>query len=317
MRRVVALVSLIAVVFLVVSVWWKNGTSALNPNNKKEVIFIVKKGEGIRSISNRLKKENLIKDPIVFFLLVKRLNLDNKIQAGDFRLSPSMDAEKIAENLTHGTLDIWLTITEGQRAEEIANLLEKNIPSYQKSWDEDLALNEGYLFPDTYLIPKDAGIDLVISIMKGNFEKKYSTISKKSSLSDRETVIIASLIEREAKLDLDRPLVASVIMNRLRIGMPLQIDATVQYALGDENNNGKWWKRDLTRDDLKIDSPYNTYVNVGLPPAPISNPGLDVLNAAANPVNSSYLYYISDSSGKNHYAKTIEEHNSNIRKYGL
>lgn len=305
--------------FIGIFIWWQNGLRAINPNDKTEHIFVIKKGEGLRDISYKLKKKDLIKDPVVFFLLIKKLGIDGKIQAGDFRLSPSMNASEIAQNLTHGTLDIWVTIPEGKRAEEIANILQKEIPSYKNLWQEKLVSEEGYLFPDTYLIPKDADIDLIISMMKNNFEKKYSQIENlnKTSLSKKEIVIIGSLVEREARLQNDRPLVASVILNRLRIGMPLQIDATIQYMLGYQKDKKTWWKKDLAKQDLSIDSYFNSYKNPGLPPTPISNPGFNVLNAVVNAPDTNYLYYLSDKNGFNHYAKTIDEHNDNIKKYGL
>lgn len=298
--------------------WWENGLSAANPTNKTEVVFVIQKGEDVRVIANSLKQKNLIKDPVVFFLLVKKMGLDNKIQAGDFRISPSMTAFEIAQTLTHGTIDIWITIPEGKRAEEIADILKAKLATYQPSWRKVLANNEGYLFPDTYLIPKDADIDTIISIMKNNFENKYISLGvSKNNLSRSDIVTIASLVEREAKLDIDRPLVTSVILNRLKIGMKLDIDATIQYLLGYQNNEQRWWKKNLTIEDLKINSPYNTYRNPGLPPTPIANPGLATLKAVIQPAETDYLYYISDNTGKNHYAKTIEEHNANIKKFGL
>lgn len=319
MKKLIITTSFIIFLFAFLALWWKNGLLAVNPSDSTQHIFVVKRGEGIREIANSLKKEGLIKDPIVFFLLVKKLNLDGKIQAGDFRLSPSETAYDIAQELTHGMLDIWVTIPEGKRADEIADILKEKIPTYQETWRNILNRNEGYLFPDTYLIPRDTDINTIVSIMKDNFEKKYESIQniKQNNLTKDQVVIVASLIEREAKLGLDRPLVASVILNRLNIEMALQIDATIQYALGFQETEKTWWKKNLTAQDLKIDSPYNTYVNPDLPPTPISNPGLDVLKAVLNPAQTNYLYYISDKSGQNHYAKTIEEHNANIRKYGL
>ena len=319
MKKLVIILFLIIGLLAIGFFWWKNGLLAVNPKDKSQHIFVVKRGDGIREIANSLKKEGLIKDPIVFFLLVKKLNLDGKIQAGDFRLSPSETAFDIMQDLTHGMLDIWVTIPEGKRADEIADILKEKIPTYQETWRNVLNRNEGYLFPDTYLIPRDTDINTIVSIMKDNFEKKYLSVPNinNSSLSRDQVVIIASLIEREAKLPKDRPLVASVILNRLKIGMALQIDATVQYALGFQEDEKTWWKKNLTIQDLKIDSLYNTYENPGLPPAPISNPGIDVLSAVVNPSNTDYLYYTSDSLGQNHYAKTLDQHNANIKKYGL
>lgn len=313
--------TIIALLFVVLggltSLWWNNGVSAVNKNDKTQKIFVVAKGQGVRDIAKSLKEEGFIKDPVVFFLVVKRLGLDGKIQAGDFRLSPSQTAEEIARELTHGTLDIWMTVPEGYRSGEIADVLEKNMPTYKPSWRNVLNQHEGYLFPDTYLIPKDADAQLVVSLMKQNFEKKFETIANTSSLSKEAIVIIASLIEREAKFAQDRPLVASVILNRMSIGMKLDIDATVQYALGYQEKEKRWWKRNLTKDDLAIDSPYNMYTHAGLPPTPIANPGLAALKAVIAPTQTNYLYYISDKTGHNHYAETIESHNANIKKYGL
>ncbi|MEK7534262.1 MAG: endolytic transglycosylase MltG [Patescibacteria group bacterium] len=316
MKKLFLLVILIIASSIIGMLWWQNGISPASPNDKTFHIFVVPKGEEVREIANKLKTKNLIKDPIVFFLMIKKLGLDKKIEAGDFRLSPSMSAEEIAQNLTHGTIDLWVTIPEGQRAEEIADMLEKNVPNYQSSWRNQLVEHEGYLFPDTYLIPKDADINLIINIMKNNFDKKFKSIKNpNSNLSTQQIVIIASMIEREAKFQKDRPLVASVVLNRLKLSMPLQIDATVQYTLGYQKNEKRWWKKNLTLEDLNINSSYNTYKNIGLPPAPIANPGLDALQRVLNPALTDYLYYISDKSGHLHFAKTLEAHNLNIQKY--
>ncbi len=315
MRRISILLGVLIILFLVGLVWWKRGISAADTNNRTPKIFIIDQGQGVREIAKNLKEEGLIKDQIVFFLLTKQMGLDQKIQAGDYRLFPSMTADQIAKELTHGTLDIWVTIPEGQRAGQIAEALKDKMPEYQESWDQELEDNEGYLFPDTYLFPKESDIDTIISIMKGNFESKYQTIdSKGSGLSKEELVTLASLIEREAKHDQDRAMVASVIHNRLSQGMKLDIDATIQYAQG--KVNGKWWTP-ITQDDYTMNSPYNTYLINGLPPGPISNPGLSSLQAAANPSETDYLYYITDKNGINRYGKSFAEHQANIKKYGL
>lgn len=317
MKRTQAAIAILLFVAIFTSVWWINGVQSVNPNDKTAKIFIVEKGQGVREIAKNLKDQNLIKDPIAFFILTKKLGLDNKIEAGDFRLYPSMSAEQIAKELTHGTLDIWVTIPEGQRATEIADALRKKMPSYDASWDQKLIANEGYLFPETYLFPVDANIDTIISIMRKNtFDAKYQSIEiKKKGYTEEEIVTVASLIEREAKHQQDRPIIASVIYNRLKLGMALQIDATVQYAKG--QIKGNWWPT-ITQDDYKaVISPYNTYLSPGLPPGPISNPGIASLEAAANPADTNYLYYITDHSGVNRYAETLAQHQANIQKYGL
>lgn len=316
-KRYVILVILAAFLSLTF-LWWRNGLQPANTSNKQSKIFIVGKGQGVREIAKNLKNEGLIRDQIVFFLYARFNGIDKKIQAGDFRLNPSMKAAAVAENLTHGTLDIWVTIPEGLRADEIADILKTKMPSYDESWRIALRQNEGYLFPDTYLIPRGADADTVIKKLKETFEEKFKTLSfSKTNFSKNQIVIIASLIEREAKHDEDRALVASVILNRLGLGMKLDLDATIQYALGYQTDEKRWWKKSLTLEDLKLNSPYNTYKVAGLPPTPISNPGLSSLEAVINPARTNYLYYISDSKGVNHYAETIEQHNANIKKYGL
>ena len=156
---------------------------------------------------------------------------------------------------------------------------------------------------------------MIIGIMRKNFDTKYSQINNKSGLSQEQLVNLASLIEREARHSQDRPLVASVIYNRLNLGMKLDLDASIQYALG---NSKKWWPTlpDSGGNVLPL-SPYNTYTHVGLPPTPISNPGSASLEAAANPASTNYLFYMTDKNGVNHYAKTLDEQEANISKYGL
>jgi len=314
MKKIVA--SCVVLILIVLTVaWWLHGNAPANALDKSQKVFVVERGEGVRAVGNSLKKEGLISDPTVFFILVKKEGKDNAIQAGDYKLSPSMNLSQIIDALSHGTMDIWVTIPEGMRADEIADILEKKIPSYDASWRSQLRLHEGSLFPDTYLIPKDASIDSVLSILENNFQKKITETGLSSDSPNLEkTLTIASLIEREALFDDDRALVSSVIHNRLNIGMKLDIDASVQYALG-KQPNGKWWKKDLTPQDLTIESSYNLYASPGLPPTPICNPGLSSIQAALSPSETDYLYYVSDKSGHLHFAKTFKEHQANITKY--
>ena len=316
MRKLTAFLVIALLAFGLIFVWWDNGMSPVNRFDKEKKIFVIKKQETVREIGNSLKKNGLIRDPVAFFIFIKVFSRDKSIQAGDYKLSPSMDLKAVVDNLNHGTLDKWVTIPEGFRAQEIADLLKENMPNFKEEWRLKLAENEGYLFPDTYLIPKDAEIDGIISILRNNFDAKVKAIGvNEDTQSFKRNLIIASLIEREARFGEDMPLVSSVIHNRLEEGMPLQIDATVQYLLGYQASEKRWWKKNLTNIDLKIPSPYNTYINVGLPPAPISNPGILSLQAAISPTDTNYLYYVSDSKGHLHFAKNIEAHNLNIQKY--
>ena len=318
MRKIWVVIILLLVLMIGAAIWWNRGLLAANSKDNTPVIFSVKPGEGVREISNELKSQGLIKDPIVFFLFTRINGYDKQIQAGDFRLTPSMSAGEVAINLTHGTLDIWVTVPEGLRAEEIADILKAKLPKYDETWRPTLDANEGYLFPDTYLIPRDANVNTVVSLMRENFNKKYASVSntKTTKLTDAQTIILASIIEKETKFAQDRPLVASVFVNRLNIGMALGSDPTVMYALGFQKDEKTWWKKDLTVDDLNIDSPYNTRKNAGLPPTAIANPGLSAIEAALNPANTNYMYFFADKQGHLHFATNLQGHNANIQKYG-
>lgn len=317
MKKVFYLLPLI-IIFGLLALWlW--GTAPVNSKDTSQKIFVIQKGEPTVRIAENLKRQGLIRDEQVFLLFVKFRGLENKIQAGDFRLSPSMKPSDIAQLLTHGSLDRWITIIEGWRAEEIAEVLKKEIETYDPKWVLELKKREGFLFPDTYLIPKDTDISFILARFEENFNqkmrKKMHDDLKKQGLTPQEAIILASLIEREAKFAQDRPKVASVILNRLEIGMKLDIDATVQYALGYQTGEKTWWKKKLTNGDLKTNSPFNTYVYAGLPPKPIANPGLSSIEAAISPAQTNFLYYLSDKDGHIHFAETFEEHEENIEKY--
>ena len=175
---------------------------------------------------------------------------------------------------------------------------------------------EGYLFPDTYFVSTETTAEELVRMMRENFENKIErdTIELKG-ITFEDLVIIASMVEREGAAVEDKPVVAGVLFNRLLNNWPLQVDATVQYALGYQGEEDGWWKKSVTFEDLEVDSPYNTYKNPGLPPAPICNPGLASLEAAFNPAETDYWYYVSDSEGRMHFAETIEQHNENVAKY--
>lgn len=297
-------------------IWWNLSMAAVDGADKAQKIFVVDQGENIKNIGNGLEQAGLIKNATAFYVWVKLHKLDNKIQSGDFRLSPSQSLETIAQNLTHGSLDYWLRVPEGERADQIAERLKAASPNYKDSWQTALEANEGYLYPDSYLIPMGDDITQIIGIMRKNFDDKYAEIGS-SKYSQKEIVTVASIIQKEANFANEEPMVASVIYNRLDIGMALQVDPSVAYAVGYYAPQKTWWKTGLTVDDLQINSPYNTYVNPGLPPTAISNPGLPALQAAAHPASSDYLYYLSDSTGHLHFSKTFTGHTANIKKYNI
>lgn len=303
---------------ITLSLWWNQAIKSSDPTNKVSISFTVEKSENARSIAERLKKQGLIRSPLAFFILARFTKLGSNLQAGQFLLNPAMNMNTIAESLTHGSVDVRITIPEGWRNEEIALKLAQELSIPEKEFLN--VAREGYMFPDTYFIPKDAKASDVVKIFSSNFENKIKEIKtlhvvKERKLSLDETIIIASLVEREAQFIEDRPIVASVILNRLSIGMKLDIDATIQYALGYQQQKKTWWKKELTIDDLSINSPYNTYKNAGLPPKPIANPGIQAIEAVMNASQTDFIYYVSDKDGKIHFAKDIEGHNINISKY--
>ena len=318
MKKVYILLFLIILTSFSFFLFYKEGSLPVNKNGQVSKIFIIKQAEPLDTIVNNLANEGLIRNKIIFYLIVKQLGIEKKIQAGDFRLSANMSATEVAKNLTHGTLDVWITLIEGMRKEEMAQVISKNldIPEIEFIKKAD----EGYVFPDTYLVPRTASAEMILSIVNNNFKNKFNeelhTQMKNKMLSEKQVLILASLVEREARQASTREKVAGIILKRYLADWPLQIDATVQYVLGYQPNEKSWWKKELTEDDLKIDSPYNTYKNKGLPPEPICNPSLSSIKAVINAdENTPYWYYLTDKNGVMRYAVTLEEHQTNINKY--
>lgn len=300
-------------------VYYYEGQLPVNSQDTESRTFVIKKGEAVNSIINNLAKEDLIRNKLAFYLLIKQMKIENEIQAGLFRLSPSMSAKDIANSLTQGSDDIWITIIEGLRKEEIAQIvsIELGIPESEFIKEAE----EGKLFPDTYLIPRTATAEQVLQVFENNYNAKFTPELQEQArargLSEKQVLIFASMLEREANSADAMQNVANILMKRWENDWPLQIDATVQYALGYQADTGTWWKQDLTFEDLKINSAYNTYENIGLPPGPIASPGIVAIQAVINADSSTpYWYYISNAEGSElHFARTLEEHNENIKKY--
>jgi len=311
-----------AVLILISIFWWYWVNLPIDSKIKlNKQVFVIKRGESIDSIGNRLAQADLIKSQLAFKISIYFQGLSKNIQAGSFHLSRSMSLKELCQNLTKGSLDFWLTIPEGLRVEEIAERIGKIKRDHNQKFDKNQFIKlaqdyEGYLFPDTYLIPYSVEAGKIIDILRRNFEEKYQSLDvNHTKLTKKELVILASLIEREVKFDQDRPIVAGIILKRLENDWPLQIDATIQYLLGYQSDQDRWWKKNLTKQDLQANSSFNTYKNLGLPPRPISNPGLASLKAAAKPQTTNYWFYLSDLSGKIYFAETIEEHQQNIEKH--
>lgn len=274
--------------------------------------FIIKKGESVTSIANRLQETGLIKNARVFSYMVRIYKLTPQIQAGTFTVSPSQTPKVIAETFTKGTEDLWVTFLEGWRVEEYADYLaaQEDLTNFDKENFLFLAKPlEGTLYPDTYLIPKEMDEEVIISLLTNTFETKTTDLT-----IDDETLVLASLVQREAKEYEDMRRVAGILKNRTEIGMPLQVDATLQYAKGYDAQKDMWWAPPLAA-DKSIVSAFNTYMNKGLPPSPICNPGLDALEATLDPLQSDDLFYLHANDGNMYYAETLDGHNDNINRY--
>ncbi len=279
-------------------------TLFLAPSNSPEKFsFMINKGSSISLIGNNLEKAGLIKNSLVFRFYVQLTGVQNKIQAGEFDLSKNLTLDQIIEKLKKGPTEILVTIPEGLRREEIAEKYKTALNKDELFVKEFMSLTagkEGYLYPESYLFPKEATATQIVNRMTTTFDKKVTDVTYKQ-------LIVASLLERETFADSEKPIVAGIIYKRLENDWPLQIDATLQYIKGN-------WKPVYSQ-DKELDSPFNTYKNLGLPPSPICNPSLSSIEAAINPEESDYWYYIHDNDAKIHFAKDLDEHNANIQKY--
>ena len=301
-----------------------------NPSNSK-VRFVVPPGATFHEVADTLHRAGLIDSVTVFDLYARYKHLDRNVQAGAYELSRNLNMIQILDALqTAIPEEIFVTVPEGYTIKKTAALLDQGgvikgsdyvaqAVAGQFNYDflKDLPAGtslEGFLFPDTYLIPRTGTAKQLITLQLDNF-KTHWTDTRKSQAAQRrlnalQIVTIASMIEREARFDNDRPLVASVIYNRLEAGWALDIDATVLYAKG-------VWQSSVTTDDRKINSPYNTYLHTGLPPGPIANPGIKAIDAALQPAQTGYFFYLSDPQGHNHYARTNDEFARLLKQYGL
>lgn len=287
---------------------------------------VVPRGETSGQVADVLQSRGVVPNALAFRLLVRLRGLDRDLQAGEYLFGPHESLDEILEKLTLGQARVatWVTIPEGYTAAQIArDLAAHNLGSaaaYREYFD-DRSIEvggvrtknlEGYLFPSTYLFPLHATPEQTAGILVAQFRKELppdaQAQARKLGYTLPQIVTIASLVEREAKADVERPRIASVIYNRLRKGIPLQVDASIEYALPRHET-------ELTRQDLAIASPYNTYRHVGLPPTPIANPGLPSLLAALHPDRTDYYYYVYKGNGLHAFARTLQEHNANVSRY--
>ncbi len=263
----------------------------------------------------KLKEQGYIRSEWAFNYVLKNKGWQGKIEPGGYKVSKGMNAWQLADVLVNQPYQKWVVIPEGLRATEIAEKLQKELSWSNLAKGEFLVeAHEGYLFPDTYLLNLDyTGTD-VAKRMKSQFDEKAVDLLKEAeekNIRNDTLIVLASLVQREAANEGEMPLIAGVIWNRWLKDMKFEIDATIQYALGEPGN---WWPI-IKPEDYKFDSPYNTYLHKGRPPSPICNPGLAAINAVINSEDSEYLYYLHDSEGQIHLAKTYEEHLENIEQY--
>ncbi len=312
---------------------WYDGllTRPLN-SQAGERNFKIESGQSVDSIAASLQEAGLIRDAESFRAYLIYSGLDTSIQAGEYKLSAAMSAIDIAREIQDASsTEVIFTVLAGWRMEEIAaSLLTSGLaitpdeflaaartPPYGFDFLEGAVSAEGFFFPDSYVLSRNTSVDELKSELLRNFALRLTSeltfAFERQGLTVYEAVTLASIVEREAVRDEEKPLIASVYLNRLNIGMKLDADPTVQYALGFDSVGGTWWTNPLSLTDLQFDSPFNTYVYRGLPPAPISNPGLDSLQAVAFPAETPYYYFRArcDSSGYHSFAETFEEHVAN------
>ena len=318
---------LILLFFLLIScnflfVCWAYLTTPLNTS---QIIF-VQPGWSFKRLIIELEKEKIVTFPLLLQIWGRTYGLAAKIKPGEYLITPDLTPVALLKKLSSGKgiIHYKVTIPEGATIKEIAKTLAqydlinrtKFIRlAYNQHFAHSLGIDapslEGYLFPATYFLPKGLSEDIIIKIMFTKFDhiyQKYSNKAKKTGFSRHEIVTLASIIEKETAVRTEKPLIASVFLNRLRREMPLQADPTVIYALPHFNGN-------LTKKDLKYVSPYNTYVIKGLPPTPICNPGEESIRAVVEAPNTPYLYFVSRGNGTHYFSKNLKDHIRAVLKY--
>jgi peptidoglycan lytic transglycosylase G len=311
----------------------KDLTQPVNPNGV-EVSLKIETGESVPSIIGKLWEAGLISNPGAYRSYLQYSGLDTSLKAGEYQLSPGLTAIEITQAIQSSiSADITLTILPGWRLEEIANSLPssgfditaeefyQDTHSHPQGYsfsscmpDDSL---EGYLFPGSYTVPRGTTIEELLPQVLMNFESQV-TIELRQGFDNQgldlcQAVTLASIVQREAVVEDEMPIIASVFYNRLNSGAVLASDPTIQYALGYNPDQGTWWTNPLSAADLQLDSPYNTYLYPGLPPGPISNPGMAALRAVAFPAQTPYFYFRAacDGSGRHSFSETYEEHVAN------
>jgi peptidoglycan lytic transglycosylase G len=313
-------------------VWFYVGVDRPYKGYAEDEQFVeIPQGAGSLAIAHRLADAGVIRDVSSFRLALWLTGEGRRLRAGEYRFDRPMSARQVADKIARGEVYVRpITFPEGLTIKQMAQIYEENEFGPAQDFvaaaknatliaaiDPEAKDLEGYLFPDTYALPRKATAAQLVQRMVAAFQKALTPeMMEKASeraFTIRQFVTLASIVEKETGNPSERPLVAAVYVNRLRIGMPLQCDPTVIYALdrlGRYNGN-------LTRENMQVDSPYNTYRYPGLPPGPIASPGRASLAAAANPSDVGYLYFVSRNDGTHAFSSTLDEHNRNVQQYQL
>jgi UPF0755 protein len=273
-------------------------------------------GAGSRTIGDRLVAAGVVRDEVTYRLALWLSGKGRRLEAGEYRFDTSMTPIAVIDKLARGDVYVInLTFPEGLSVAEMAKIADAHGFGPASAFESAARDLEGYLFPDTYPLPRRTDAAKLVRMMTAQFDHVVTPDLRRAAeakgLSLRQVVTLASIVEKETAKPDERPVVAAVYGNRLRIGMALQCDPTVIYAL----ERARTYTGNLRRDDLTIDSPYNTYRYPGLPPGPIASPGRAALDAALHPASAEFLYFVSRNDGTHVFAKTLEEHNRNVQKY--
>ncbi len=294
-----------------------------------EQFVTIEPGSSTRTIAQRLIESGVVRDDATFRAALWQTGHARSLQAGEFRFDRPMTPAEVVEKIARG--DVYnrrITFPEGLTIQEMARIYEQQgfgkartfveasrDASAVRDIDPAAADLEGYLFPETYALPRETSAAKLVGLMVARFRQLFTADMQQAALAldltPRQAVTLASLVEKETALPSERPMVAAVYLNRLKIGMGMQADPTVIYAL---QRAGRY-DGNLRRDDLQFDSPYNTYRYPGLPPGPIASPGLPSLQAAVAPAQVDYLYFVSRNDGSHVFARTLAEHNENVRQF--
>jgi UPF0755 protein len=307
-----------------------------------ETTFSVDSGELPADVSVRLERDGFIRDSDLFLTLLKCRHASEKIQAGDHVLRHNMTMDEVIVALQRGTQrGLTITIRPGWRAEQIADYLSTlNLPQFDKNEFLSLVKDagnfdyafltdrprkapasvEGYLFPETYNVLQGITAEQLINRFLSEFDQRVSPdMRQKAAAEDltlQEVLTLASIVEREAVAKEEGPIIASVYLNRLKKKMVLNADPTVQYAIGFQAASKQWWPVVPLEQYAKVDSPFNTYIYSGLPPAPICEPSLNSILSALDPASTDYFYFLAKGDGTHVFARTLDEQNANLAKYG-